>query len=139
MVAKYPWYIQNLYFNDYIGNISSTNAIRQEEHVNVEFYPRYPICGGWKVDWNLGYKMPTKYHLSRPAEDDELYSLDINFLHNYDILLAENYTFEVILPYGAYDIKVSILFPFSRFYNCQFCFSTKYHSKSILLVWKEAP
>ena len=39
-----------MYFNDYIGNISSTNAIRLEENVNVEFYPRYPICGRWKVD-----------------------------------------------------------------------------------------
>ena len=106
-----------MYFNDYIGNISSTNAIRLEENVNVEFYPRYPICGGWKVDWNMGYKMPTKYHLSRPAEEDDLYSLDINFLHNYDILLAENYTFEVILPYGAYDIKVSVLFCLLITYN----------------------
>ena len=53
--AKYPWYINSLYFHDFIGNISSTNAARQEEHVHVEYYPRYPVCGGWKVDWDLGY------------------------------------------------------------------------------------
>ena len=26
--SKYPWYIQNLYFHDFIGNISTTNAFR---------------------------------------------------------------------------------------------------------------
>ena len=53
--AKYPWYIQSMYFHDYIGNISTTNALRQEDHVALRYSPRYPICGGWKVDWNQGY------------------------------------------------------------------------------------
>ena len=104
--AKYPWYIQNLYFHDYIGNISSTNAIREEEHVEVDYEPRFPVCGGWKTDWNLGYKMPTKYHMTRESEKDNLYTLEVPFLHQYDVLLAENYTVEIILPYGASDITV---------------------------------
>lgn len=108
----YPWYIQNLYFHDYIGNVSSTNAIRRDENVNVEFYPRFPVCGGWQIDWNTGYKVPTKYHLSRPkVDDDDSYLLEVPFMHNYDVLLAENYTFEVILPFGASDIKYEL--PFS--------------------------
>jgi len=28
ITAQYPWYISNLYFHDYIGNISSTQAQR---------------------------------------------------------------------------------------------------------------
>ena len=107
ITAKYPWYIQNLYFHDYIGNISSTNALREEQHVNVDYYPRFPVCGGWQVDWNMGYKMPTKYHLNRLSESDNMYTLEIPFLYNYDVLLAEDYTVEVILPYGATDISVS--------------------------------
>lgn len=67
ITAKYPWYIQDLYFHDYIGNISSSAAIREEEFVKVQFYPRFPVCGGWKVDWNMGYKTPTKYHLKKDA------------------------------------------------------------------------
>ena len=53
--------------------------------------------------------MPTKYHLSRSLEDENLYSLEFDFLHNYDVLLAENYTVEIILPYGASDFKVSTI------------------------------
>lgn len=105
--AKFPWYIQNLYFHDYIGNISTTNALREEEHVKVVYSPRFPICGGWKTDWNQGYKMPSKYHLRLEDSSTNLYKLEIPFIYNYDVLLAENYTFEVILPYGASDIKVS--------------------------------
>jgi oligosaccharyltransferase complex subunit alpha (ribophorin I) len=104
ITAKYPWYIQSMYFNDYIGNISTTNAVREEEVVKVDYYPRYPVCGGWKVDWSMGYKMPTKYHLSKANPEEDLYTLEIPFLHNYDVLLAENYTFEVVLPFGAVDI-----------------------------------
>ena len=108
ITAKYPWYIQNLYYHDYIGNISSTAAIREEEHVKSEYTPRYPICGGWKADWNMGYKMPTKYHLNRESRNADSYILEIPFLHNYDVLFAEDYTVEIILPYGATDISVSL-------------------------------
>ena len=104
--AKYPWYIQSMYFHDYIGNISTTNALRQESQVDLRYAPRYPICGGWKVDWNQGYQMPTKYHLTRAADDADLYTLEFDFLHNYDVLLAENYTVEVILPFGASDFVI---------------------------------
>ena len=47
--------------------------------------------------------MPTKYHLTRSLEDENLYTLEFDFLHNYDVLLAENYTVEITLPYGASD------------------------------------
>lgn len=39
-----------------------------------------------------------------------MYTLEIPFLYNYDILLAEEYTVEVILPYGATDITWEVPF-----------------------------
>lgn len=52
--AEYPKYIQNMYFHDFIGNISSTNAIRDDvnEKVSLVYKTRFPVCGGWKIDWN---------------------------------------------------------------------------------------
>ena len=76
----------------------------------MDYFPRYPVCGGWKADWNMGYKMPTKYHLNRVSERDNMYTLEIPFLYNYDVLLAEDYTVEVILPYGATDITFDVPF-----------------------------
>lgn len=76
----------------------------------MTYSPRFPICGGWKTDWNQGYQVPSKYHLRLEDPDEKLYKLEIPFLYNYDVLLAENYTFEVILPYGASDIKFELPF-----------------------------
>ena len=75
----------------------------------TQYSPRYPVCGGWKIDWNQGYKVPTKYHLRTVDKSRTEYQLEIPFLYNYDVLLAENYTLEVILPFGASDITVSRL------------------------------
>lgn len=50
--AEYPWYIQGMYVHDYIGNISSTHAFRDQNGVKLSYNPRFPVCGGWKVDWN---------------------------------------------------------------------------------------
>ena len=33
--AKYPWHIQGMYFHDFIGNISSTEAYRAEANVEA--------------------------------------------------------------------------------------------------------
>lgn len=51
--------------------------------------------------------MPTKYHLSKDEEISDGYILEMSFFHNYDVLLAEDYNVNVVLPYGAYDIEVS--------------------------------
>ena len=98
-----------MYIHDFIGNISSSNAFRSDSKVELEFRPRFPICGGWKTDWDQGYNMPTKYHLKQSASGNQ-FELSLPFFHSYDILLAENYTVEVTLPLGATDIKVSIPF-----------------------------
>lgn len=51
--------------------------------------------------------MPTKYHLSFDEEISDGYILEVGFFHNYDVLLAEDYIVNVVLPFGAYDIEVS--------------------------------
>lgn len=39
-----------------------------------------------------------------------MYTLEIPFLHNYDVLLAEDYKVEIILPFGASDINFEVPF-----------------------------
>jgi len=58
-----PKYIHGLYYNDYIGNISTSTASRDEEQVTFQIEPRFPIFGQWNTDWNQGYNMPTQFHL----------------------------------------------------------------------------
>lgn len=52
LATEYPYYIKGLWISDYIGNISSSNALRSTTKVNLDFRPRFPLCGGWHTDWN---------------------------------------------------------------------------------------
>lgn len=112
--SEYPYYVKGMYIGDYIGNISSSHAFRSSSAVELDFKPRYPLCGGWQNDWNQGYNMPTRFHLQESLTSADMYKLTVPFYHSYDILLTEDYTVNVVLPMGATDINVS--FP-DHFFN----------------------
>lgn len=61
--TELPRYIRGLYYWDFIGNISSSSAFRDDDKVNFRIEPRFPVMGQWKVDWSQGYNIPTRYHL----------------------------------------------------------------------------
>lgn len=61
--TQLPHYIRGLYYWDFIGNISTSNAFREENDVRFRIEPRFPVFGQWKIDWSQGYNMPTRYHL----------------------------------------------------------------------------
>ena len=63
LAVNLPQYIHGLYYYDYIGNISTSNAERKNEYVELKIEPRFPIFGQWKTDWNQGYHMSTAFHL----------------------------------------------------------------------------
>jgi hypothetical protein len=92
LASEYPYYIKGLWISDYIGNISSSNALRSTTKVNLDFRPRFPLCGGWHTDWNQGYNVPVKHHLTQSTSDPESYRLLVPFYHSYDTLLTEEYT-----------------------------------------------
>jgi len=103
-----PQYIHGLYYNDYIGNISTSNADRTDEYVNFHIEPRFPIFGQWKTDWNQGYNMPTKYHLFQQKKNLKMHTLEVDFMHAFDKSLTEEYTVKVVLPEGARNIKLEL-------------------------------
>ena len=88
--------------------MTSSRAVRTEDEAQLAMMPRYQVCGGWKTDWTQSYNIPTKYHLTTKDSDQTFYMFNFTYLHDYDVLLAEEYTVEIILPYGAHDIQVSI-------------------------------
>lgn len=50
--TEFPRHIHDLYYTDYIGNISSSHAFRDEHAVTLDIEPRFHVFGGWKTDWN---------------------------------------------------------------------------------------
>jgi oligosaccharyltransferase complex subunit alpha (ribophorin I) len=75
--------------------------------VRLQLYPRFPILGGWKSNFNIGYNLPTKFYVSTDGKD--LHSLNLTYGLPYYDMVARNYTMRVVLPEGANNIKVILI------------------------------
>lgn len=108
--AKVPVHAWGLHYRDEIGNVSTSKAFRQPDHVSMEMNPRYAIFGGWKYNWDLTYNLPTKNYLYVEDRNPNSYVLKQKFGFSYDKILCEDYTIKIIFPEGAHDINIDIPF-----------------------------
>ena len=105
-----PVHIRGLSYYDFIGNISSSNALRTDSEVKFNIQPRFPIFGQWKTDFNQDFNLQTRHNLFYDMKRPNHFVLDVPVLHHYTDILAETYTLKIILPEGATNIKVNIPF-----------------------------
>lgn len=108
-----PAAARDVYYRDEIGNISTSNLREMDESLEVELRPRFPLFGGWKTHYTLGYNVPSYQHL---YNDGDKYVLKMRFVdHIYDDQVVDYSTLRVILPEGCkvqklvtpYDVKRS--------------------------------
>jgi oligosaccharyltransferase complex subunit alpha (ribophorin I) len=89
----------DVYYRDEIGNISTSNLrlpTKKNDFVEVELRPRFPLFGGWKTHYTVGYNVPAYQYLYNKGND---YVLKIKVLdHIYDDQYIEEATVKVILP-----------------------------------------
>lgn len=52
-----------MYYRDEIGNISTSHLQVLEDSVEVEVRPRFPLFGGWKTHYMIGYNLPSYEYL----------------------------------------------------------------------------
>ena len=114
--AKLPLRSRGLWYRDEIGNISTSNARRELNDVDLLLTPRFPILGGWKSNYDIGYNLPTKFHVTTNNKGN--YMVNLTFGMPYQNMLARNYTVKVILPESADNIKVKL--PIDTQYNINF-------------------
>lgn len=95
---------QDVYYRDVIGNVSSSHVrTEQDGRVKLELTPRFMLFGGWKVEWKVGYNIPSEYNLFHSGSQ---YSLEIPFANIYENAVADLVEFHIVLPEGASDIEV---------------------------------
>ena len=73
-----PLEATDVYYRDLIGNIS-TSALRQDYRADetvLELTPRFPMFGGWRNHYTIGYNVPSATYLS---SDGSKYQLKVNF------------------------------------------------------------
>ena len=104
--AKLPMRSWGLWYRDEIGNVSTSNARREMNDVDLLLTPRFPILGGWKSNFDIGYNLPTKFHVKTNNKGN--YMVNLTFGMPYENMLARNYTVKIILPESADNINVKL-------------------------------
>ena len=102
-----------LYYRDHVGNVSTSNAKQHANYVHLSINPRYPIMGGWKDTFNIGYNLPTKFFL-KSSQDQFL--LNITFGFPFKEIIAEEMTVKIILPEGSSNITHFLPFDVDKTY-----------------------
>merc|ERR1712110_1043521 len=107
-----PASARDVYYRDDVGNIS-TSALRfLEDSVEVELRPRFPLFGGWKTHYVLGYNVPSYEYLYNTGDDFVLSMRLID--HVFDDMLVEEFTLKIILPEGSDVGKFHAPYPTKR-------------------------
>ncbi|KAL6572118.1 Dolichyl-diphosphooligosaccharide--protein glycosyltransferase subunit 1A [Orobanche minor] len=108
LIAKLPPRAHSIYYRDEIGNISTSNVWSDSAKTLLEIEPRYPIFGGWRTSFTIGYGLPLKEFLFKSAGKR---FLNISYGCPMNDVVVENLTVKVVLPEGSKYVSVSVPFP----------------------------
>lgn len=111
LVARLPPRAHSIYYRDQIGNISTSNLWSDAMKTLLEIEPRYPMFGGWKTSFTIGYGLPLKDFLFR-SEGKRF--LNISFGSPISDVVVDKLIVKVVLPEGSKDISVSAPFTVSE-------------------------
>ncbi|KAI8504255.1 PREDICTED: dolichyl-diphosphooligosaccharide--protein glycosyltransferase subunit 1-like [Branchiostoma belcheri] len=107
-----PAAARDVYYRDEIGNISTSNLNEQDDAVELELRPRFPLFGGWKTHYYIGYNLPSYEYLYNSGDE---YALQMRFVdHVYDDQVIDDITVKIILPEGSKNVDLSVPFPVDR-------------------------
>jgi oligosaccharyltransferase complex subunit alpha (ribophorin I) len=90
------------YFVDTIGNVSTSKFRSNKREALLELKPRYPLFGGWKYPFTIGWNSDAKNFLRKVSGHS--YVLNVPFLEGPKLPEGteyENVHLRVILPEGA--------------------------------------
>lgn len=107
LVAKLPPRAHSVYYRDEIGNISTSNLWGDSKKTELEIEPRYPLFGGWKTAFTIGYGLPLRDFLF--GVDGKRF-LNISFGAPINELVIDTLIVKVVLPEGSKDISASVPF-----------------------------
>ncbi|KAH8246780.1 hypothetical protein KR038_010357, partial [Drosophila bunnanda] len=110
-----PASASGVYYRDTNGNISTSNMNSGRDFIELELRPRFPLFGGWKTQYTLGYNVPSYEYM---FSDGNKYQLKMHLIdHIYDNMAIDQATVKIILPEGCSDIKLSPPYSISRLPN----------------------
>lgn len=116
--TRLPAGAHDIYYRDEIGNISTSNVKTSSSAVYVEIKPRFPLFGGWRTQYTLGYTLPAKNNLFSSSTNtltNADYTLRIPFVdHIFDNMVIDQATIKIVLPEGASNFRVNKPYDMNR-------------------------
>lgn len=111
IIAKLPKSASDIYYRDRIGNISTSTCrpSRDGKYLEFDINPRFPMFGGWKTMFYIGYNQPIHEVLSFSGTNFKLNTMIGTPFEN---TVVEKFTLKIILPEGSSNIKLEKPFEF---------------------------
>ncbi|KAI5466113.1 Ribophorin I [Mariannaea sp. PMI_226] len=100
------------YFVDAIGNVSTSRFRSNRREAHLELKPRYPLFGGWKYPFTIGWNSDAANFLRRTATGG--YVLKVPFLEGpkqAEGVEYERVNVQVLLPEGAENVRFYTTIP----------------------------
>lgn len=107
-----PASAKDIYYRDEIGNISTSAVRKMPDVVELIVQPRFPLFGGWKTDYVLGYNVPAYQYLYSSGNKFALKMRIVD--HLFDDAVIENLKLKIILPEGSKNFKLTTPYPVTR-------------------------
>ncbi|XP_046961692.1 dolichyl-diphosphooligosaccharide--protein glycosyltransferase subunit 1 [Vanessa cardui] len=107
-----PASASDVYYRDTNGNISTSNMKVKKDSVELDLRPRYPLFGGWKSHYTLGYNVPSYEYLYHSGNDYLLKMRAVD--HVFDDMQVDELVTKIILPEGSTNIVVNFPFTVTR-------------------------
>ncbi|KAK4302673.1 hypothetical protein Pmani_025252 [Petrolisthes manimaculis] len=107
-----PASAKDVYYRDEIGNISTSHMRIQDDAVELDLRPRFPLFGGWKTHYKIGYNVPSYEYLYSSGDE---YLLKLRIIdHVFDDMTIDELLLTIILPEGVRNIKLETPYPVER-------------------------
>lgn len=109
---KKHFFNDNFNFSDTNGNISTSAMRVHKDSVELDLRPRFPLFGGWRTHYTIGYNVPSFEYL---FHNNENYLLKMRLVdHIYDDMVIDEIVVKIILPEGCTNIKLITPYPVTR-------------------------
>lgn len=93
-----------VYYRDTNGNISTSAMKVLKDSVELDLRPRFPLFGGWRTHYTIGYNVPSFEYLFYKGDN---YMLKMRVLdHVFDDMIVDELITKIILPEGSKNIKL---------------------------------
>lgn len=108
-----PAAAHSAYYRDSNGNISTSQVRMRKDWIELELRPRYPLFGGWRSSYTLGYSVPSYQYLYKAANNQ--YVLRMRVIDNVfdDMHVAELET-NIVLPVGVTNVQLNTPYKVER-------------------------